>query len=98
MGRVAVAQSTILIVDDDAAFRQLLRAALEEEGFGVIVAATCDDALQLSGAIRLNAVVLDLRMPGMSPLMFAREVERRAGASIPMIIVSALPRADIDFA
>ncbi len=58
---------TLLLVDDDEAFRKRLGRALEERGFAVTLAASAEEALALAHEAPEFAVV-DLRMPGMSGL------------------------------
>lgn len=65
-----------LIVDDDMAIRQTLRAALEDEAYSVLEAR---DGLAALGMLRESAVplvtLLDLRMPVMDGLRLLRAVE-----------------------
>jgi signal transduction histidine kinase len=57
----------VLVVDDDQAIRQLLRAALEASGYTVEVAPDGAEGLRLARALdgRLNLLVTDVMMPGM---------------------------------
>ena len=59
-------QATVLIVDDDAAARLLLGAALETAGFRVSTAADGASALASFAAEAPDCIVLDVVMPGMS--------------------------------
>ena len=56
----------VLVVDDDASARMLMRAALQKAGFRVTVAEGGREALQQFGAVRFDMVMLDVDMPGMS--------------------------------
>lgn len=56
---------TILTVDDEKHILELLKYTLEEEGFVVWQAASGEDALALLKEKRVDAVVLDLMLPGM---------------------------------
>jgi len=53
----------ILIVDDDAAIRRLVRGALERAGYGVAEAATASSALTEARHERCELVLLDLGLP-----------------------------------
>ena len=55
--------STILIVDDDSGFRQLLEAILRGEGYAVATAAKVGEARKACGAGRYSLVISDLKMP-----------------------------------
>ena len=54
----------VLVVDDDAPIRDLLRAVLELDGWEVMEAEDGEQALALAAAERPHAVVLDVMMPG----------------------------------
>jgi len=83
---------TILVIDDDAAHRGLLRDVLEDAGFAVIAVGDAADALsQLSQDIDL--VLLDLVMPGatMDGFAFLSKVSDRAHLrNTPVIVLSGL--------
>jgi two-component system chemotaxis sensor kinase CheA len=94
-----VRQRRILIVDDNAFFRQLLVPTLGAAGYQVTAAAGADEALRLRDAGRMfDAIVSDIDMPDMDGLTFVRTV--RAGgpwADLPVVALTARaePR-DID--
>jgi CheY-like chemotaxis protein len=58
----------ILVIDDNAAIRELLRLILEEEGYEVIEAADGAEGLQRYQAAPTDLVITDLQMPGMDGL------------------------------
>ncbi|SDE96943.1 two component transcriptional regulator, LuxR family [Thermus arciformis] len=69
----------VLIADDHPLFRLGLRAGLQAEGLEVVAeAATGEEALNKALALRPEAVLLDLRMPGLDGLACARRL-REAG-------------------
>jgi signal transduction histidine kinase len=55
---------TVLVVDDEAPFRELLRAMLQGHAARVIEAEDGPGALELMRRVRPDVVLLDLRMPG----------------------------------
>ena len=55
----------VLVVEDDAAVSALVRAVLTDAGHAVTIAATGSAALDACGAGRFDAVLCDVRMPGM---------------------------------
>ena len=57
--------STVLIVDDDPAARELLQRTLNKAGFRVESAANAEDGLRLARALHPDAITLDVMMPGM---------------------------------
>jgi two-component system NtrC family sensor kinase len=60
----AVGGKNILVVDDEIAVVDLVRAALEREGHKVMTAYDGDSAIQKIKKERLDAIVSDLKMPG----------------------------------
>src|SRR5436190_13011533 len=65
-----IAQKTrnILVADDDAAIREVIKTLLEDEGYQVSEAATGQEALDGLKAGTFNLLILDMRMPGMTGL------------------------------
>ena len=55
----------LLVVDDEPAIRRALRASLTELGFTIEEASRGEDAIQLVQTKTLDAVLLDINMPGM---------------------------------
>jgi CheY-like chemotaxis protein/anti-sigma regulatory factor (Ser/Thr protein kinase) len=80
----------VLVVDDDAGIRQLLRRILEEEGYAVVEADNGRVALERLGERVPGAILLDLMMPEMDGFEFLDALHRReAWRHIPVIIVTA---------
>jgi len=69
-------QGKVLIVDDEAPVRRALQGALRGLGFEVLGAGTAEEAIQLVKAIRYDAMVLDVSMPGGGGLEACTEVRR----------------------
>jgi CheY-like chemotaxis protein len=88
----------ILVVDDMLDTRRLMRRVLERAGVRVAEAATGDTALAAIRSGRPDAVVLDLRLPGMSGFDVARAVRTdpdAAVASIPILACSASVQPEV---
>jgi DNA-binding response OmpR family regulator len=82
---------TVLVVDDDAVIRQVLRAALEGAGHTVAEAPDGPAALARIGARGVDLVLLDLMLPGMDGREVCRQVRATArGLYLPIIMVTAL--------
>ncbi len=69
--------STILIVDDDAAMREAMAEAVRDLGHDTRTATAGREALELLDRESTNAVLLDLRMPGMDGLEVLRHIRAR---------------------
>jgi two-component system response regulator FixJ len=80
-------ESEILIVDDDAAVRDSLRALLESSGFAVREFASAMALLQAAGPSTGGCVIADVRMPDMDGLALQEELTRRQ-VGLPVIIVT----------
>ena len=59
---------SILLVDDSFVLRDRLAEAFQERGFRVLVAGTCDEAVEVFKADPTDLAVVDLRMPGRTGL------------------------------
>jgi DNA-binding response OmpR family regulator len=78
----------ILVVEDDRTLRQALTFNLTREGYDVTTAADGEGALVAARDSRLDLVLLDVMLPGMSGIEVLR-VMRREGISTPVVVVSA---------
>ena len=82
---------TVLVIDDDATVRDLLRRMLEREGFRVVTAATGSEGLFVARQISPCAITLDVMMPSMDGwTMLSRLKEDPDLSKIPVIMVSML--------
>jgi DNA-binding response OmpR family regulator len=78
----------ILVVEDDHAVQKALRRLFEAEGYAVQVAPDGHSAVDIFRASTPSAVVLDLRLPGLSGREVCREFKQHA-PSVPIIVLSA---------
>ncbi|MBB4350790.1 signal transduction histidine kinase/CheY-like chemotaxis protein [Rhizobium cellulosilyticum] len=83
------ARRTVLVADDDANQRALLEDVLRPLGFTVIVAADGPACLSALSLYRPDILVLDIAMPGMSGWDVARQVRKRIGRGLPIVMLSA---------
>jgi response regulator RpfG family c-di-GMP phosphodiesterase len=80
----------LLIVDDDAAFRALLRTTFEVVDVEVEEAGSAEAALEAVRRRRPDAIVLDLRLPGMNGAELCRRLKAdEATADIAVVLLSA---------
>ncbi len=88
-------QATILVVDDDPSNRELLEAVLVPAGYAVRLASGGLPALQALRMERPDAVLLDIKMAGMSGLdVLATIRQDPATTDLPVILVSASSHLD----
>ncbi len=84
---------TILIVDDDAALRESVAETVSDLGYRPVEAADGALALAALTAGTIDAVLLDLRMPGMDGLEVLRRIAAQKNPP-PVAVITAVPTAD----
>ena len=77
----------ILVIDDESAIRDSLKMILEYEGYQFIGAASGQDGLTTIQRERPDAVLLDIKMPGMDGMEVLRKVHA-LDESLPIIMIS----------
>lgn len=80
--------STILLVEDDRSAAESLRNVLEDEEYKVIVAPTGEQALVMAEKERCDAVLADLRLPGLSGLDLVKRLHSDR-PRLPIILMTA---------
>jgi two-component system, OmpR family, KDP operon response regulator KdpE len=76
----------VLVVDDEAQMRRVLRASLIVHGYDVIEASSGEEALKTLNDERCDLVLLDLNLPGIDGIDTCRAIRSTSG--IPVIVVS----------
>ncbi|MDA3038544.1 MAG: response regulator transcription factor [Actinomycetota bacterium] len=76
---------SVLVVEDTAEFRQLLRSLLEAEGYRVTVVGTGSQALTEGRLDDPDVIVLDLRLPDMDGIEVCRQLRTFTEAYIIMV-------------
>jgi len=79
--------STVFIIDDDAAVRASIQGLLKSVGLGCETFATPQEFLLSKQRDRPSCLVLDVRLPGVSGLDFQHELAA-AGVQIPIIFIT----------
>lgn len=80
----------ILIVDDEPAYRMLLKDALAEEGWDIVASEHGEDAIEELRKGSFDIIVSDVYMPIMDGIKFHQAVRTMPGIeSIPFLFVSA---------
>jgi signal transduction histidine kinase/CheY-like chemotaxis protein len=90
----AASEGSILVVDDDAIVRNVVREHLRRNGYTVIETASGEEALEAVVKQHVDAVLLDLCMPGMSGWeTLDRLKQKPETADIPVVVLSVLSPA-----
>jgi CheY-like chemotaxis protein len=84
-----IAGRQLLIVDDNAVSRQLLQLQLEEWGLQPVATASGTEALQLLQSSHFDALICDLKMPGMSGVMLSTKAKEQH-PQLPIILLSSV--------
>jgi two-component system chemotaxis response regulator CheY len=66
---------TLLIIDDSASLRQVVKLTLVSAGYEVIEACDGVDALQKLDGTRVHLIICDVNMPNMDGITFVRQVK-----------------------
>jgi CheY-like chemotaxis protein len=89
-----MAQSYVLVVDDDPAIRGLVGDALRSEGYSVDLAAHGREALDAMRVRRPSTIVLDLMMPAMDGFTFIEACHQdQLCNGVPIVVISAVQDA-----
>jgi DNA-binding response OmpR family regulator len=80
-----VAAQTVLVVEDEDAIAEAVRARLQSEGYDVVVASDGPEALRKHAEHRPDLVVLDLMLPGMDGLEVCTRIQRDGWTPVLML-------------
>ena len=85
----------ILIVDDDAAFREGLAETLRDLGYEPIEAGDARDGLAKQRAMSIDMVFVDFRLPGIDGLQYLRLMRGEpALPAVPVVMLTAYASSD----
>jgi len=80
--------TTVLVVDDKEMLRDSVGVTLQRAGFGVLAAGAGEAALEMIARRKPDAVVTDLKMPGMSGLELLERI-REFDEDLPVVMMTA---------
>jgi two-component system KDP operon response regulator KdpE len=81
-----VSEGHILVVDDDAQIRRVMRTTLAAQGYEVSDAHSGEEALEKVRAGKFDLVLLDVNMPGMGGIEACRAL--RAGSDLAIVMLT----------
>ena len=83
-------RSTILVVDDDKAFREFVTGLLEAAGYATAEAGTGEEAIDVAQKERPALVLLDVVLPGVSGFEICRQLKEQVGPDLPVFLISGV--------
>jgi two-component system phosphate regulon response regulator OmpR len=91
-GAMSEDEPHLLVVDDDARLRDLLRRYLSDSGFRVTGAADAQEARAQLASFAFDLIVLDVMMPGESGLDLTRSLRRdsKFPGPVPVLLLTAM--------
>ena len=78
----------ILLVEDERKVASFIARALREDSYAVDVAETGEKALEMATDATYDAILLDVRLPGLSGIQVCREL-RQQGMETPILMLTA---------
>jgi DNA-binding NarL/FixJ family response regulator len=87
---MAAFSGSVLLVDDDEQYLELVSTTLERAGYRISLARSGEEALALSRSERPAIVVLDVKLPGVSGYEVCRQLKDAFGDGFPVIFVSGV--------
>jgi two-component system, OmpR family, KDP operon response regulator KdpE len=82
-----MSSATVLVVDNEAQIRRVLRTMLTSHGYAVVEARSGEEAADRIRQERFDLILLDVNMPGMSGMETCAEIRRSCDAPIIMLTV-----------
>ena len=79
----------VLIVEDDERLAEIFRDFIGELGYQPFIVGSAEDALSALAAARPDAIMLDVRLPGMSGVEFLSQSAVRE-SEVPVVVVSGV--------
>ncbi len=87
------ARRSVLVVDDDAAMREMLVSLLEEQGVTATSVGSADEAVESARENEFGLVISDIRMPGKDGIKLTSEL-RVLRPEMPVILMTAFGSID----
>jgi two-component system response regulator PilR (NtrC family) len=80
--------ASILVIDDEEIMRDILGTLLDREGYAVRLASSGAEGLDLARSLPLDAVIVDVMMPGMDGMQVLDEL-KKLDDDLPVVMITA---------
>jgi CheY-like chemotaxis protein len=88
----------VLVIDNDAAARDLIAHYLAEAGYRAVSAASGEEAIRLAHALHPAAITLDMLLPDRDGLLILAQLKSNPDTrGIPVVVVSVTDRRELGF-
>jgi len=84
----------VLVVDDEKEVREVLKRFFVSKNYDVVTAASGEEGLEVIGREPIDAVLLDIWMPGMNGLETLRKIHARK-PELPVVMVTGERDRDV---
>jgi DNA-binding response OmpR family regulator len=84
--------ASILVVDDDRYIAEVIKCALEDEGYSVLLAYNGLTALSSFDQNKVDLVLLDIKMPGLDGYQILSKIREKS--DIPVIMLTCVHEAE----
>ena len=85
----------ILVVDDEVQIRELLREALQSNGYEVISAPTVPQGLAVLGQKPFDLILIDVNIPGESGVSLVKKI-RASRKDLPIVVYSGIVTSELE--
>ena len=85
----------ILVVDDEAAIRGLMKKILSKSGYTVFLASGGREAIDLLDTVMVDLIILDMNMPEMNGLELLHYIRSKHISNKPVLMMSGVPDPDL---
>lgn len=82
---------TVLLVDDERDFREVVSLRLKQQGYDVLEAENAGSGWELAHTVRLQAAILDYRLPGIDGQSLAYQLRHEFGDDMLLLAFTAWP-------
>lgn len=80
----------ILVVEDEAAIRDMLKFTLDSSGYKVIEASNAEEGMRLAEESQPDLILLDWMLPGISGVTMAKTLRQKSfGKNVPIVMLTA---------
>lgn len=80
----------ILVAEDEADLREILKVTLEQQGYRVILASDGDEAIQKMEEKSLQMALIDIKMPGVNGKELVSRI-KQTNPRLPIVIITGSP-------